>query len=179
MSTAKRPLLDRSSQWTSSVQTLRSSSSIATSILTSLSLLLTLSLLCLACGEVEEISTKLAPDPEQYPTLIEPLLAELRCDDCHGQVLGGFRYTPAQTAAELSDNFLYVQRSISLMNPAESPLLSRLTPPEPVHPVYFCPTDCRYQTILTWITNPSPPADYSDLSCDPAPTEPPFAEACP
>jgi hypothetical protein len=179
MSTAKRPLLDRSPQWISSVQTPRSASFIPTSLLTTPSLVLPLILLCFACGEVEEISTKTAPDPEQYAVVIEPLLAELRCDDCHGQVLGGFRYTPAQTPAELNDNFLYVQRSITLSSPAESPLLARLTPPEPIHPVYFCPTDCRYQTILTWITNPSPPADYSALSCDPAPTEPPFAEACP
>jgi hypothetical protein len=116
-------------------------------------------------GEIENLKTQDTLDPNQYIEVIEPLLAPLGCEACHAQELGGFKFTYPQDLSISNENFLYIQQSINSRQPLESPLLTRLTAPEPSHPIYFCETDCRFQSILAWISTVGQ-VDYEGLDCE-------------
>ena len=115
-------------------------------------------------GEIESLKTQETLDPNQYIESIEPLLAPLQCEACHAQELGGFKFNFPQSLTISNENFLYIQQSINLQEPSESSLLKRLTPPNSGHPLYFCESDCRYQSILAWISTVGI-VDYDALEC--------------
>ena len=115
-------------------------------------------------GEIEDLKTQETLDPNQYVELIEPLLAPLQCEGCHAQELGGFKFNYPQDLTISNENFLYIQQSINLQEPSESPLLKRLTPPNSGHPLYFCESDCRYQSMIAWISTVGA-VDYEALDC--------------
>ena len=139
--------------------------------MTSIRLSLSMGLYCLiggflvGCGgEIESLQTQETLDPNQYIEAIEPLLAPLQCEACHAQELGGFKFNYPQNLTISNENFLYIQQSINLEEPSESSLLKRLTPPNSGHPLYFCESDCRYQSILTWIETVGI-VDYEAIEC--------------
>ena len=102
-------------------------------------LFIVLGVLYVGCGgEIEDLKTQEALDPNQYVETIEPLLVPLGCQGCHAQELGGFKFNVPLDLTTSNENFLYIQQSLNLKEPAESPLLKRLMAPEPSHPLYFC-----------------------------------------
>ena len=127
-------------------------------------------LFILGCGgEIEEIKVQESLSPADYVYQIEPLLLSLGCEGCHANEIGGFKFNTHQGGEEAvpisSENFLYIQQSIDRINPSNSPLLKRMTPPYSDHPLYFCKNDCRYQKILTWITEVGE-IDYDAITCE-------------
>ena len=121
--------------------------------------------LCIGCGgEIESLETQEALDPAQYVEIIEPLIVPLGCQGCHAQELGGFKFNVPLDLTISNENFLYIQQSLNLKEPTESPLLKRLIAPEPSHPLYFCEKDCRYQSILAWVSTVGA-VDYENLEC--------------
>ena len=129
-----------------------------------------LSFSILGCGgEVEELRVQESLSPMDYVYQIEPLLTPLGCEACHTQENGGFKFNlpvgeDNERLATSFDNFLYIQQALNRIDPEESPLLKRMTYPEPTHPVYFCKQDCRYQKILTWISEVGQ-IDYDAIQC--------------
>ena len=117
-------------------------------------------------GEVEDLQTQGLPIIKDYIDYIEPILNPLGCEACHTQELGGFKFVPSQDLTTSNLNYLYIKRAIDRQTPSRSPLLDRLTNPELSHPVYFCESDCRYQTILTWISTVDiNTVNYDEIEC--------------
>lgn len=117
---------------------------------------LCLSLQLTGCGELEAVESINQYNPEVFSAVIEPIFnsfsqSAMPCELCHKNLVGGFKWDPSGTPAASSDNILYVQRAINPDSPPSSRLLTRLTPPNSNHPLYFCPTDTYYLQLIAWI----------------------------
>ena len=143
----------------------------------------------MACGEVEEVrNASINADPAapqrysavEFAQVIEPLLAELSCDTCHGNPLGGFKWDTAGTPAASDSNQLNVQRAMDDAQPSASPMLVRLSLPKvDGHPRYYCTQSCLYQYLLAWGTESIGPVDYDAIECVEVPPEDIAAGECP
>ena len=128
--------------------------------------LILLSFLFLSCGEVEVLEVQTRLNVEEYEQIISPMIEAFDCEICHSMQLGGFRWVDQPESAEDAElNFLNIQRALNLNETIESPLIKRLTPPEPSHPLYFCPNDCNFVKLTKWIESPQGIGDLETLDC--------------
>lgn len=122
-----------------------------------------LTALLAGCGALEELEYQPRPSLEGFATIREKL-QPLGCAEagCHQAAMGGVELTlRGRDVSAIEADYLSLRPFLLSEEPAESPLLRRLSPPGSGHPICFEPSQCLYQEIEAWLRDAPAPEEGS------------------